>query len=103
MIGRARCANLFTRAGHSLDGAVWTGSGWPRRVVRRWMAQAMIDGVANYAGDPGVEARCRAAVADIDAAIDDRLAELRTAPDASLLSVMTESGCPTSGFASTSG
>jgi cytochrome P450 len=55
-------------------------------------SQAMIDGVANYAGDPAVEARCRAAVADIDAAIDERLPALQVAPDTSLLSVMTESG-----------
>jgi cytochrome P450 len=57
-------------------------------------SQAMIDGVANYVGDPAVEARCRAAVADIDAAIDDRLPALQAAPDASLLSVMTEAGMP---------
>ena len=34
-------------------------------------SQAMIDGIANYAGDPAVEARCHAATAGIDAAIDD--------------------------------
>ncbi len=33
-------------------------------------SQAMIDGVANYAGDPQVEATCRAATARLDAAID---------------------------------
>lgn len=57
-------------------------------------SQAMIDGVANYVGNPAVEARCRAAVADIDAAIDDRLPVVQAAPDASLLSVMTEAGMP---------
>ena len=36
-------------------------------------SQGMIDGIANYAGDPAVEARCHAATAGIDAAIDDML------------------------------
>ena len=34
-------------------------------------SQAMIDGIANYIGDPLVEARCNVATAAIDAAIDD--------------------------------
>lgn len=34
------------------------------------VSQAMIDGCANYAGDPDVEARCHAATAKIDAHID---------------------------------
>lgn len=55
-------------------------------------SQAMIDGVANYAGDPDVEARCHAATAAIDAAIGDRLPELVAHPDHSLLSVMTAAG-----------
>ncbi|MGF1596812.1 MAG: cytochrome P450 [Acidimicrobiales bacterium] len=64
----------------------------------RW-SQAMIDGVANYGGDPDVEARCLAAVAEIDVAIDDRLPELEAAaaagrPDASLLAVMLGAGMP---------
>ena len=33
-------------------------------------SQAMIDGIANYHGDPVLEARCRAATAAIDAEID---------------------------------
>jgi cytochrome P450 len=57
-------------------------------------SQAMIDGVANYAGDLSVEARCRTAVAEIDAAIDARLPVVQSEPDASLLSVMTEAGMP---------
>lgn len=57
-------------------------------------SQAMIDGVANYGGDPAVEARCRAATAAIDAAIDERLPALTSTPDASLLSVMTQAGMP---------
>ena len=37
-------------------------------------SQAMIDGIANYAGDPAIESRCRQAVATLDAAIDETLA-----------------------------
>lgn len=57
-------------------------------------SQAMIDGVANYGGDPAVEARCHQATAAIDGAIDERLPEVRATPDHSLLSVMLESGMP---------
>ena len=55
-------------------------------------SQGMIDGIANYAGDPEIEARCHAATAGIDAAIDDMLPELRAHPNQSLLSVMVEAG-----------
>lgn len=37
-------------------------------------SQAMIDGIANYVGDAAVEARCRAATAELDAAVDRRAA-----------------------------
>ena len=57
-------------------------------------SQAMIDGVANYTGDPDIEARCVAATEAIDFAIDQRLPEIRREPDASLLSVMTSAGMP---------
>ncbi len=57
-------------------------------------SQAMIDGIANYAGDPAVEARCHAATAGIDAAIDDMTPVLRRSPDQSLLSVMLAGGMP---------
>ena len=57
-------------------------------------SQAMIDGVANYTGDPGIEARCVSATEAIDLAIDQRLADIRKNPDASLLSVMTQAGMP---------
>ncbi len=57
-------------------------------------SQAMIEGIANYAGDPLVEARCNAATAAIDAAIDDRLPSTTKSPDHSLLSVMLEGGMP---------
>jgi hypothetical protein len=57
-------------------------------------SQAMIDGIANYAGDAEVEARCRAATAGIDAAIEEMLPVVRAHPDHGLLSVMTASGLP---------
>ena len=57
-------------------------------------SQAMIDGIANYIGDPDIEARCLAATKDIDRAIDQRLPQLLQQSDASLLSVMTHAGMP---------
>ncbi|MCA8930413.1 MAG: cytochrome P450, partial [Alphaproteobacteria bacterium] len=39
-------------------------------------SQAMIDGIANYAGDPDIEARCHEATRGIDAAIDAMVPEL---------------------------
>jgi cytochrome P450 len=58
------------------------------------VSQGMIDGCANYAGDPEVEARCHACTASIDRHIDARLPELEAAPDLSLLSVMRRAGLP---------
>jgi cytochrome P450 len=57
-------------------------------------SQAMIDGIANYAGDPVAEARCNAATAGIDAAIDDMTPVLTKTPNPSLLSVMLQTGMP---------
>ena len=57
-------------------------------------SQAMIDGIANYADKPEIEACCRAATAAIDRAIDDRLPVVAKAPDLSLLSVMQRAGMP---------
>jgi cytochrome P450 len=57
-------------------------------------SQAMIEGIANYAGDPAIEVRCHAATAGIDAAIDDMLPVVRKTPDHSLLSVMIHGGMP---------
>ena len=57
-------------------------------------SQGMIDGIANYIGDPAVEARCHAATAGIDAAIDDMLPVLDKKSDKSLLGVMVEAGMP---------
>ncbi|UPK04643.1 cytochrome P450 [Bradyrhizobium sp. 170] len=57
-------------------------------------SQGMIDGIANYAGDPAVQARCHAATAGIDAAIDDMAPVLGKNPDLSLLGVMLAAGMP---------
>ena len=57
-------------------------------------SQAMMDGIANYAGDPAIEARCNAATTAIDAAITERLHDIRKQPDKSLLSIMTSGGMP---------
>src|SRR6185295_2585051 len=57
-------------------------------------SQGMIDGIANYTGDPAIEARCNAATAGIDAAIDDMLPVVRKIPNQSLLSVMIHGGMP---------
>lgn len=57
-------------------------------------SQAMIEGIANYTGDPAVEARCNAATAGIDAAIDDMLPVVCKVPNHSLLSVMIHGGMP---------
>ena len=68
-------------------------------VNMRWQdmdawSQAMIDGIANYTGNPAVEARCHAATAGIDACITERAPELLRQPDQSLLSVMQRAGLP---------
>ena len=57
-------------------------------------SQGMIDGIANYAGDPAIEARCHAATSGIDAAIDDMLPVLGENPDQSLLGVMLAGDMP---------
>jgi cytochrome P450 len=57
-------------------------------------SQGMIDGIANYVGDPAIEARCHAATSGIDAAIDDMAPVLRKKPDQSLLGVMLSCGMP---------
>lgn len=56
------------------------------------VSQGMIDGCANYAGDPAVETRCNDCTASIDRHIDARMPELDAAPDSSLLSVQMRAG-----------
>jgi len=55
-------------------------------------SQAMIDGIANYSGNKEVEARCHAATAGIDAAIDDMVPVLIRHPNQSILSVLLAAG-----------
>ncbi|MCO5130880.1 MAG: cytochrome P450 [Xanthobacteraceae bacterium] len=57
-------------------------------------SQAMIDGIANYTGDKAVEARCNAATAGIDAAIDDMIPVVTAHPNQSILSVLLRTGMP---------
>lgn len=58
------------------------------------VSQAMIDGCANYTGDPAIEVRCNAATAMIDDHITARLVELASAPDLSAISVQFQAGLP---------
>jgi cytochrome P450 len=57
-------------------------------------SQAMIDGIANYTGNKEVEARCNAATAGIDAAIDDMIPVVTKHPNSSILSVLLAGGQP---------
>lgn len=56
------------------------------------VSQGMIDGCANYAADPVIEANCHDCTASIDAHIAKCTTALRATPDHSLLSVMLEAG-----------
>lgn len=55
-------------------------------------SQGMIDGCANYAGDPEIEARCHDCTASIDRHIAGRKPALTSTPDSSLLSVQMQAG-----------
>jgi len=57
-------------------------------------SQAMIDGIANYSGDKQIEARCHAATAGIDAAIDDMIPVVTKHPNTSILSVLLAANQP---------
>ena len=65
--------------------------------IDRW-SQAMIDGIANYGGDPQIEAHCQAATAEMDAAIAARAAEIKaegtTGTDMSLIGAQLRAGLP---------
>ncbi|MCB1397615.1 MAG: cytochrome P450 [Rhodobacter sp.] len=56
------------------------------------VSQGMIDGCANYLGDPAVEARCHDCTDSIDRHIDAMIPVVDTAPDHSLLSVQRRAG-----------
>lgn len=56
------------------------------------VSQGMIDGCANYTGDPKVEANCHDCTASIDRHIDAMIPILDAEPDMSLLSVQRQAG-----------
>jgi len=56
------------------------------------VSQGMMDGIANYAGDPETEARCTDCTTAIDRYITERMPDLAAAPDHSLLSVQMQAG-----------
>ena len=58
------------------------------------VSQGMIDGCANYVGDPEVEANCHDCTRSIDRHIDEMVPQLRKTPNKSVLSVQLEAGLP---------
>ena len=68
-----------------------TGLSQMRHSEMDQVSQHMIDGCANYAGDPDTEARCHRATALIDAHIDAMMAN---PPPKSTLAVMIDAGLP---------
>ena len=56
------------------------------------VSQGMIDGIANYTGDPTIEANCHNCTASIDNHITARMPELLDTPDTSLLSIQMQAG-----------
>ena len=56
------------------------------------VSQGVIDGCANYAGDPEVEAHCQHCTALIDAHISDRMRDKSAHDDFSLISVQLKNG-----------
>jgi len=58
------------------------------------VSQGMIDGCANYAGDPLIAAHCHDCTASIDAHIDAMIPVLTATPDLSALSVMLRAPLP---------
>lgn len=56
------------------------------------VSQGMIDGCANYLGDPEIEAACHDCTRSIDRHIDEMIPVVTQAPDMSLLSVQLRAG-----------
>ncbi|MGB0854434.1 MAG: cytochrome P450 [Pikeienuella sp.] len=61
--------------------------------IDRW-SQAMIDGIANYTGNAGIEAKCHEATAEMDAAIKARAVEIDVENDLSLIGAQIRAGLP---------
>ncbi len=57
-------------------------------------SQHMIDGIANYTGQPEIEAKCNRATALLDEAIKDKMASAAADSEPSLLGVMQHAGMP---------
>ncbi len=64
-------------------------------------SQAMLDGCANYAGDPDIERSAFDASHSIDALIDERLKDLTQDHDMSIISVLDQAGIPRDAIAGT--
>jgi cytochrome P450 len=58
------------------------------------VSQSMIDGIANYSGDPEIEQRCKQATQLIDDNIDAMLMDATSNPTATLLSVLVHAKQP---------
>ena len=58
------------------------------------LVAGMIDGIANYTGDPAIEARCHAATSGIDAAIDDMVPSRARRPTSACSACMLQSDMP---------
>ena len=56
------------------------------------VSQGMIDGCANYTGDPEIEARCQSCTQTISQHIAERQAAVEATPDHSMLSVQLQAG-----------
>ncbi|GKQ50083.1 cytochrome P450 [Bradyrhizobium sp. Ce-3] len=65
----------------------------PWQTLAEW-SQALIDGAGNYAADAEVERKAMQASADVDAAIDNVLADHRRHPNPSILSSMVHADPP---------
>lgn len=90
--GRADLLNDYAMllSGHALCAITGLTNMTPEEMNR--VSQGMIDGCANYAGDPAVEANCHDCTASIDRHIDAMIPVLERAPDHSLLSVQLQAG-----------
>jgi cytochrome P450 len=56
------------------------------------VSQGMIDGCANYSGDPAIEANCHDCTGSIDRHIDEIMPVVKASPDHSMLSVQVQAG-----------
>jgi len=90
--GRADVVNDFAMllSGDALRAITGLTNMAPEEMNR--VSQGMIDGCANYTGDPEIEANCHECTASIDRHIDEMLPGLEAAPNHSLLSVQMQAG-----------